>query len=83
MRVSIAMAISCGSSLSNVIHSQTITKHPVREKPPKLASGTNIIGILTYHKIDLRVEWHSASFTPFNLFLKKKKSISQEFLSTI
>lgn len=38
-----------------------------------MASGTNIIGILTYHEIDLRVEWHSASFTPFKLFLKRKK----------
>ena len=74
MLVSNAMVTSsCRSSVSNVIHSQTITKHPVREKSPKLASGTNVIGILTQHRIDLRVEWHSASFTPFNLFFKKKK----------
>lgn len=76
MLVSTAMVTSSrGSSLSHVIHSQTITKHPVKGKPPKLASGTNVIGILTQHKIDLRVEWHSASFAPFNLFLKNKKGI--------
>lgn len=76
MLVSTAMMTSyCRSSVSNVIHSQTITKHPVREKSPKLASGTNVIGILTQHKIDLRAEWRSASFTPFNLFLKKKNLV--------
>lgn len=63
MLISIAMVtFPCGGCLSYVMIKTN----------SKLASGTNIIGILIYRKIDLSVEWHFASFTPFNLFLKKK-----------
>lgn len=80
--ISTTVAISHGRhySPSNVTTQSKITSWAsIKGKAlplPKLASGTNIIGILINHKIALRVEWHSASFTLsiYSLSLFKKNT---------
>lgn len=74
MLVSTAVAISHGGCSPHNVMIQSKIKSREREKlpPPELASGTDIIGILINLKIDLRVEWRTASFTLsiYSLFKK-------------
>lgn len=75
MLVSTTVAISHGGcSLSNVmIQSKIKPELPLSEKlcpASRLASGTNIIGILINLRIDPRAEWHLASLTPSFSFKK-------------
>lgn len=59
---------------NDTVKNQIKSIHKGKSPPPtpELASGTNIIGILINLKIDLRVEWRTASFTPSIYSLLKK-----------
>lgn len=46
----------------------------IKGKAPDTGKCTNIIGILINHKIDLRVEQHSAAFPSFSLFSALKNT---------
>lgn len=80
MLVITTVANSRGCSLNNVTiqlkkRKKNITpRASIKGKAPDAGKCTNIIGILINHKIDLRVEHRSATFTSFSLFSALKNT---------